>query len=153
MIDEPTIVETQAQQAAFIHVTCPREKIQEVMGPGYMELMEALKAQGVQPAGPWFTHHLKMDPKVFDFEICVPVSSPVKPAGRMQTREIPSRKVVRTIYRGGYEGLPDAWGAFDEWIKKHGHKISDDLWEVYTTGPEFGSDSSKWQTELSRPLK
>jgi effector-binding domain-containing protein len=153
MIDEPTVVQTQAQQTAFIHVTCPREKIQEVMGPGYMELMEALKAQGVGPAGPWFTHHRKMDPKVFDFEICIPVSSPVKPAGRMQTGEIPPRKVVRTVYRGGYEGLAEAWGAFDEWIKKSGHQTSGDLWEVYTTGPESGPDSSKWQTELSRTLK
>ncbi len=35
MIDEPKVVETEAQKAAVIHLTIPREKIQEEMGPGY----------------------------------------------------------------------------------------------------------------------
>jgi len=29
--------------------------------------MAVVKAQDIGPAGPWFTHHLKMDPKTFDF--------------------------------------------------------------------------------------
>ena len=153
MIDEPKIVQTAAQAMAFIHVTCPRDKIQEVMGPGYMELFGTVKAQGLTPTGPWFTHHLKMDPDIFDFEICLPVDAPVKPAGRIQAGVWPATRVVRTVYHGGYEGLPDAWGEFEAWTKKHGHKIGEELWEVYLTGPEFDSDSSKWKTELNRPLK
>jgi hypothetical protein len=31
--------------------------------------MAAVAAQGIAPAGPWFTHHLRMDPATFDFEI------------------------------------------------------------------------------------
>ena len=153
MIDAPSIVQTSAQEMAFIHVTTPREKIQEVMGPGYLEVMAALNAQGVAPAGPWFTHHLKMDPETFDFEICVPVDAPVRSAGRVQAGQLQARKVVRTVYHGGYEGLSDAWAEFHAWIEKHGHAIAADLWEVYLTGPESGPDSSKWETELNRPLK
>jgi len=153
MIDEPHIVQTAPQQTAFIHVTIPRAKIQEVMGPGYLELMEALKSQGVTPSGPWFTHHLKMGPETFDFEISVPVNGPVNPAGRIQPGLWPATRVVRTIYHGGYEGLSDGWGEFEAWIKQHGHTTAAGLWEVYVTGPEFGPDASKWQTELSRPLK
>ena len=47
------------------------------MGPGYQELMDTLTAQGIQPTGPWFTHHLRMDPEVFDFELGVPIAAPV----------------------------------------------------------------------------
>ena len=153
MLDEPRIVKVGEVQTAFIHVTTPRAKIQEVMGPGYMELMEALGAQGVTPTGPWFTHHLKMDPDVFDFEICVPVLAAVKPAGRVQPGTLAPRTVARTVYHGGYEGLSDAWVEFEAWIKKHGHTSAADLWEVYLTGPESGPDASTWQTELNRPLK
>jgi effector-binding domain-containing protein len=152
MIDEPQIVQTAAQQAAVIHVIVPRDKIREVMGPGYSELMESLAAQGVTPLGPWFTHHFKMDPDTFDFEIGVPVAAPVKPAGRMKAGQLPAAKVARTVYHGPYEGLPGGWGQFDEWIKNNGHDSGPGLWEVYTVGPESGSDSSKWRTELNRPL-
>jgi hypothetical protein len=37
-----------------IHVTIPREQIREAMGPGYEEVMAAVKAQGVGPAGPLY---------------------------------------------------------------------------------------------------
>ena len=153
MIDEPKIIDTKPQPAAVIHLTIPREKIVEVMGPGHNELMSTLKAQGITPTGPWFSHHFRMDPKVFDFEIGVPVSSEVTPSGRVKPGQLPAAKVARTTYHGGYEGLGPAWGEFDKWLNEHGHATAGDLWEVYTAGPETGNDSTLYRTELNRPLK
>ena len=153
MIDEPEIVTTEPQRAAVIHLSIPRNKIQEEMGPGHNELMSALKAQGVAPAGPWFTHHLRMDPAVFDFEIGVPVAAEVKATGRVKPGVLPAAKVARTTYRGGYEGLGSAWGEFEAWIRKQGHAAAPDLWEVYAAGPETGNDPNLYRTELNRPLK
>src|SRR5688572_12612353 len=153
MIDEPRVVETEAQKAAVIHLTIPREKIQEEMGPGYNELMSALKAQGITPTGPWFSHHFRMDPKVFDFEIGVPVAAEVQPAGRVRPGILPAAKVARTTYRGGYDGLGPAWGEFEKWLEKNGHAAAPDLWEVYSAGPETGNDPDLYRTELNRPLK
>src|SRR5262249_59726182 len=121
LIDDPEVTETAPQLAAAIHMTVPRSQIRSVMGPGLTEIMTAVKAQGIGPKGPWFTHHLKMDPGRFDFEICVPVSSPVTSVGRVASREIPSLTVVRTVYRGPYEQLAAAWGEFDRWIATSGH--------------------------------
>jgi effector-binding domain-containing protein len=59
---------------------------------------------------------------------------------------------VRTVYHGGYEGLPSAWAEFDAWIASEGLAIGPDLWEVYVTGPESGPDPAIWRTELNRPL-
>jgi effector-binding domain-containing protein len=153
MIDEPKVVETEAQKAAVIHLTIPREKIQEEMGPGYSELMSTLKAQGITPTGPWFSHHFRMDPKVFDFEIGVPVAAEVKPTGRVKPGTLPAAKVARTTYRGGYDGLGPAWGEFEAWLSKNGHAAAPDLWEVYSAGPETGNDPDLYRTELNRPLK
>jgi hypothetical protein len=69
MIDTPHIVRASVVQAAVIHLTIPRAGIQAVMGPGLGELMAVLGRQGNPPAGPWFAHHLRMDPATFDFEI------------------------------------------------------------------------------------
>ena len=66
MLDKPEIVRTVAQQTAIIRLTIPRSEIQKVMGPGISEVMAAVAAQGIGPAGPVFSHHLRMDPATFD---------------------------------------------------------------------------------------
>jgi len=152
MIDTPQITQTTAQLLALIHVTIPRNEVQSVMGPGLQELMAVVKAQGISPAGPWFTHHLKMDPAIFDFEICVPVTAQVAAAGRVRSGDMPVVMVARTVYRGPYEGLGAAWGEFSAWIAANGHATRPDLYETYLAGPESSPDPSTWRTELSKPL-
>jgi len=152
MLDTPRLLQTLAQPTARIHLTIPRSEIRKVMGPGIQELLATLAAQGIAPTGPWFTHHLRMDPEVFDFAISVPVPTPVTPAGRVVAGELPARQVARTIYRGPYEGLGAAWGEFRAWIAAQGHTAAVDLWEVYLAGPESGADANSWQTELNQPV-
>ena len=152
MIDKPQIAQTAEQAAAIIRITIPRDEIQDVMGPGYSELMATVADQGITPAGPWYTHHLRMDPEIFDFEIGVPISTPISPTGRVEAGQLPAARVARTIYSGDYAGLPDAWAEFDAWIAAEGHTTAPDLWERYLTDPETNPDPATWRTELSRPL-
>lgn len=152
MIDTPQITETQAQSTAVIPLQIPKAEIRSVMGPGIQELMATVTAQGLSPAGPWFTRHFRIAPEHWDFEIGVPVSAPVIAQGRVQPSELPAAKVVRTIYHGPYEGLSSAWGDFDGWIKANGLEVGESIWEVYLIGPESGGDPSTWQTQLNRPL-
>lgn len=153
MIDEPELLQTTAQRSAVIHVTCPRDQIRDFMGPGFKELMDTLKAQGITSTGPWYTRHFRMDPQVFDFEIGAPIGADVTAQGRVAAGELPAARVARTIYHGGYEGLPGAWAQFDAWIAAKGLQHADGLWEVYLVGPESGKPEAEWQTQLSRPLK
>jgi effector-binding domain-containing protein len=120
MLDHPRITETAAQHTAVIHLTIPKDQIQHVMGPGLGELMSTIAAQGITPTGPWFTHHLKMSPDSWDFEISVPVNSPVAAAGRVKPGQWAAMKVAKTVYQGPYEGLGDAWGEFMDWIEMEG---------------------------------
>jgi effector-binding domain-containing protein len=152
MIDTPQITQSTTQLTAVIHLTVPRSEIQNVMGPGIGEVMAAVTAQGIAPAGPWFAHHLKMDPDTFDFEVGVPVNSPVVPVGRIKPGQLPATTVARTVYRGPYEGLGAAWGEFEAWIAANGHKSGPDLWEVYVTDPSANPDPATWRTEFNRPL-
>lgn len=152
MIDTPQVTHTEAQRTAVIHLTIPRAEIRQVMGPGISELMAAVAAQGMAPTGAWFTHHLKMQPDTFDFEIGVPVPATVAEAGRVRAGELPARRVARTVYQGGYEGLAAAWGELDAWIAANGHTPAPDLWECYVAGPESSPDPATWRTELNRPL-
>jgi len=152
MIDTPHITKTAIQLAAAIRLTIPRAEIRKVMGPGLNEVRAAIEAQGIASVGPWFTHHLRIEPDIFDFEICVPVAVPLVASGRVKPSQLPATTVARTIYRGAYEGLPAAWGQFDAWITANGHARAPDLWECYVAGPESSPDPATWRTELNRPL-
>ena len=94
-----------------------------------------------------------MDPKVFDFEICVPVECSALRQGTGEAGQAAAPRVARTVFHGDYAGLGEAWGEFGEWIKAQGLKPADDLWEVYTVDPSVNPDPSSWRTELNRPLR
>ncbi len=152
MIDTPQVAQIPAQLVARIHLTIPRSEIRSMMGPGISEVMAAVSDQGVGPTGPWFTHHLKINPATFDFEICVPVRAPVAAVGRVVAGDLPVMTVARTVYEGPYEGLAIAWREFHEWISANGHHASPNLLECYLTGPDSSSDPARWRTELIQPL-
>jgi uncharacterized protein YndB with AHSA1/START domain/effector-binding domain-containing protein len=150
--DGPRIVEMTARPIAVLRFTIPRREIQSVMGTGRRELKEALAAQGVTPAGPWFSHHLRMAPDIFDFEIGWPVAAPIAAAGRVLPAQWTAGIAAQTVYHGAYEGLGAAWGELNHWIAAEGHASAPDLWESYAVGPESSADPAAWRTELTRPL-
>jgi effector-binding domain-containing protein len=152
MLDQLRVVQTRAQPAAVIRLTIPRAEIRNVMGPAIAEVMATVAAQGMTPAGPVFSHHLRMDPDTFDFEVGVPVATAIPPAGRVQPSQLPGARVARTVYSGPYEGLASAWAEFGKWLAAEGHTPAPDLWECYVAGPESGPDPAAWRTELNQPL-
>ena len=152
MLETARIIPFATQLTAVIHLTVPRAEIRDVMGPGIGEVRAAVAAQGITPAGPWFTHHLRMAPDVFDFEVGVPVAVAVASAGRMRPGRLPAATVAQAVYRGPYEGLGAAWGELEAWIAAEGHTPAPDLWEAYAVGPEADPDPANWRTELNRPL-
>ena len=152
MLDQPKIVRTERLLTAVIRLTIPKNEIGRLMGPAMMEVMAAVGAQGVTPAGPMFAHHFRMDPAVWDFEVGVPVAKPISTAGRVIPGELAARKVVRAVYQGTYEGLGPAWGELIDWIADKGLTPAEDFWESYLAGPENNPDPSGFRTELNRPL-
>jgi effector-binding domain-containing protein len=153
MIEEPRISQLDATATAYIRLTIPREEMRQVMGPAIGEVISTVAGQGVEVTGPVFAHHLKMDPKTFDFEVGVPVAGPISPAGRVENGERPVTRVIRTVYHGPYEGLPDAWREFHEWIESKKLKWAPDIWECYVVHPDSDPNPENWRTELNRPLQ
>ena len=153
MLDNPEVIHTDEQITAVIHVTVPRAEISNVMDSAIAEVLSAMAAQDIAPVGPCFSYHLKRPSDIFDFEVGFPVNRPVTASGRVKSSKLPAAQIVRTTYRGGYEGLGAAWGEFCAWLESNGFTVQDSLWECYLSGPESGSDPAQWRTELNRPLK
>lgn len=146
----PSIVTSEEVQYAAIRVVATWQEMREVMGPTRQEVYDAVAAQGIEPAGSWFTHHFRAPTDSLEFEICVPVSKPVVAAGRVYPAVWKATRLARTVYVGGYEGLGDAWGTFIDWIAAQGHKASGELWERYVV--QTDTDPAACRTELSKEL-
>jgi effector-binding domain-containing protein len=152
VIDTPYIVPTDIQKTAVIHIVVSRSEIQSVMEIGISELLSTLAEQGVKIIGSLFSYHLRIDPDIFDFEIGVPVEKTIEPIGRVKPSELPSTTVVRTIYRGAYEDLGQAWGEFKSWINSNNYVQMPNMWEVYLSGPETSQNPKDWCTELNQVI-
>lgn len=153
MITTPEIVHTVAQPAAVLHLDIPRSEMMTAFGPALEEILTALQAQFVEATGPAFAHHLRMSPDRFDFELGLPIDGAITGEGRVRMGELPARaRVARTTYEGPYEGLPQGWGEFTDWMNAQGLKQAEDLWEIYAYGPQSNPDPKTWRTELFRPL-
>ncbi len=149
MTDELEILETSPQRAAVIHLTIPRTEMQEAFPSAIHEILGALEEQGMAPAGPPYARHFRLHPETFDFEVGFPIDGAVEPRGRVEPGELPAARVVQTIHRGAYEGLPGAWRAFHGEIRARELPVGDEFRERYVVGPEAGPDPEGWRTELS----
>ena len=152
MIDTPEIVLTEPRHAAVIRLTIPREAIGAVMGPAIGEVTSVLAAQGVPATGAVFSHHFRMDPDFFDFEVGIPVEGIVTPSGRVKEGKLLAVTAAHTVYHGPYEGLGAAWGELHAWADSRQLARAADLWECYLSGPESDPDPATWRTELVQPL-
>jgi effector-binding domain-containing protein len=153
MLEQPQIIQTETLQTATVRLRIPRSEIQNVMEPAIREVLAVLGEQGIAPIGPVFSNHFSMEPDIFDFEVGVPVATPIKPSGRVHPSALPSApKVVQTVYTGPYEKLGEAWGEFMEWMNSKDLSYAPGLWERYLTGPESNPDPATWRTELNRRL-
>jgi effector-binding domain-containing protein len=152
MIETPCITHSAEKTAAVIHFDIPRSEMMQVFGPAVQELLAALATQGIKPDGSVFAHHLEMTPERFDFELGFFVDQHVAAVGRVKPGALRAAKVARTVYQGGYQGLPDAWGELMTWIEAGGHTPAADLWEWYLVGPNLSPNPADWRTELNRPV-
>lgn len=153
MLDTPTLQRSPEQIIAYMHFEVPRSEIQIVMGPALHELRRTAAAQEIAVVGPWFTRHLRMSPDFFDFEICLPVDRAIEPTKRVRAGRLAEANVVRSVYRGPYEGLGAAWAEVMSWIAANGLKPRADLWERYLSGLDDDPDPATFRTELNRPLE
>ncbi len=76
MLDTPNIVTTDFRHTAVIRLAIPRAEIRHVMGPGIGELLATLAAQGIKPASPVFSHHLRLHPDLWECYVAGPEANP-----------------------------------------------------------------------------
>lgn len=149
MNTKPEIITTQAVPTAVIHLVIPGREMPKYMDPAIQEILNALKDQGAQPVGAMFSYHHRRPSETFDFEIGFPVSKAIKPIGRVVNGSLPAEKLVRSVYQGPYEGLGNAWGELQGWVRERKLAESGRFWECYLGNPQEVNDPKDYRTELN----
>lgn len=128
-------IEMERQDTAVVRGTVAMDQVPQWLGGAFGEVMAALAAQGIEPAGPPFGCYLPGEAGLV-VEAGVPVTRPVQPTGRVERGETPGGWTLLVLHRGPYDEVPAAYAAAEEWMAGNDWEASGPPWEAYLDGPE-----------------
>ncbi len=149
---EFAIKEVEARPTACIRTKTTMDKLGEVMGPMYGEIMGALQPTGVTPAGMPFARYYDMQGNDVDLECGIPLSSAVELSGRVAACELPGGRVATVTHVGPYDQLKGTWEGIMGWVQSEGLTPNGAPWEVYVDDPTK-VDASQLRTEICVPVQ
>ncbi|MCU0269320.1 MAG: GyrI-like domain-containing protein [Acidimicrobiales bacterium] len=151
-MDEPEILELDAQHTAVVRAALPVAELPTLFDRAYGAVFAALAAQGVAPVGMPFGFYPSMPGEVVEVEAGVVVACEIEPAGEVVPGWLPGGRVVRAVHVGPFEALQDTYAAVMAWMADHGLEPAVGMWEVYVTDPSVEPDPGRWRTEVYCPV-
>ena len=128
-------IDLEAQPTAVVRGIVAEDAIAEFLGGVYGEVIGAISAQGLMPAGPPFGCYVATA-EGFEIEAGFPASAPVVPAGRVVASELPGGPAVLVLHRGPYAEVSAAYAAAEDWLADNAWESAGPPWEAYLDGPE-----------------
>ena len=147
------IKKVEPQLVAAIRQVIPAYK---EVGQLYGQLFAHMGRHGGRPAGsPLAIYH---DPEFrerdADVEVAVPLAAPLPGSEPVSVRELAGvEQAASMVYKGGYEGIGEAYNTLLAWVGANGYRIAGPVREVYLRGPESGPDSSSYVTDVQVPVE
>ena len=135
-----------------VRTRTPVEKLSEIMGSCYGEIMQLMESTGVQPAGSPFAMYYNMDMSDLDVEIGFPIAAASQGSGRVKAGKLPGGRAAVTLHVGPYDKIGDAYNRLTEYVKQQGVDTRDFVYEFYLNDPGETAPEDL-QTEIYFPLK
>lgn len=129
------VIELVEQPTAVVRGTVAEEGVGDFLGGVFGEVVQALGAQGLAPAGPPFACYV-ITAAGFEVEAGFPCSGPVVPAGRVVPATLPAGRAAIVLHRGPYAEVAAAYRAAEAWLGENGWVATGPPWEAYLDGPE-----------------
>jgi effector-binding domain-containing protein len=128
------------------------EKLSEVLGSCYGEVMQCITSQDAQPAGPPFAIYYNMDMNDLDVEIGFPVVSEIQGSGRVKAGKIPGGKAAVGTHIGPYDAIGDTYAKLSSFLEEKGLEPDLFCYEFYLNDPAE-TKPEELKTEIYFPLK
>ena len=162
MLTLPKIVERPAQPYVAIRqrVTIP---FGDAIGPIMQSLFDAVKEQGIEPAGPVHHQHNIVAMPDLEMDFAVPVAGVVAATAPLVSGVLPAGRYAEMTYWGHYDNLLDVNAVLIGWAKHCGivwdstHAPDGEHFaarvEIYPNGPDDEPDPEKWETTLAIKIR
>lgn len=144
--------DVQERRTVSIRMTVPVERLPEVMGKSFWEIMEYLNREGIPPAGPPFGYYHNMDMANLDVEMGFPVREELPGDGRVKASTLPAGRVAVETHRGPYETMEETYNKVIGELKERGLEMDEFMYEFYLNDPDEVSPE-EIETEIYMPVK
>ncbi|UCF97572.1 MAG: GyrI-like domain-containing protein [Spirochaetaceae bacterium] len=143
---------TKERPTLVIRTSTPVEKLPEVMGSSFGEIMQVMGSAGTQPAGPPFAMYHNMDMSNLDVEMGFPVARKTEGRGRVKAGTLPGGKAAAILHMGPYDRIGEAYEQLTAFVKEKGLEPQSICYEFYLNDPAETAPE-ELQTEIYFPLK
>lgn len=144
-----SIEQVPQRPTAVVRATVPHDGVGPFIGKAFGEVMQAMGAQHVHPAGEPFAQYRIAGDGSFEIAAGFPVSEPIVAMGEVVPMDLPAGTVAQTMHVGAYDEVNAAYEALVAWINAEGYQVAGDPWESYLDGPEV----AKPRTVIRMPCR
>lgn len=140
------------QPVLSIRTRAAVEKLPEILGKAYLEILEYLDEIDELPADAPFVAYFNQDMQDLDIEVGFPVPRELPGKGNIQSSKIPAGEQAVTMHKGAYSGCEGAYNALMTWISENGKIPVGSAYEFYLNDPR-DTPEDELLTRIAMPLK
>lgn len=140
------------QPVAAVRDRVRTDELKNTFSAAFHQVFTALTEAGMQPAGAPFARYRGMPTETVDVEIGFPVVSPFAGSGDVVGETLPAARAVEAVHVGDYDSLRATYEEVERWMREHEVTPSEEMWEVYESGPESDPDPATWRTRIVWPV-
>jgi effector-binding domain-containing protein len=129
------VVELEEQAVAVVRGDVTVGDIPAFLGRAFGDVLTALSAQGLTPAGPPFGRYVPSG-STFAVEAGFPTTGVVAATSTVVPSTLPGGTAARVMHLGDYAGVAGAYEAATAWLAQQGYVVAAAPWECYLDGPE-----------------
>ena len=135
--------------AATVHMTIPRY---EDEGMVWQILNEETSLLNMIPEEPCLVaaEYLDDEYKESDVELIAwkTVKGEYPDTEHVKFKTLPAVKVASCMVKGGYEQMPDVYGAVTAWVNENGYEYAGSMFNIYHVSPHETNDPDEFVTEV-----
>ena len=136
MTYECELVEQTARPTLVVRARAPMDRLPQVLGPAWGQIMAYAGKAGEAPTGPPFVAYHDMDMQNLDLEIGLPFAQALDGEGDVRPASLPAGTAVETVHVGPYDHIGDAYEALQAWLQEHGREPAGAPYEHYLNDPD-----------------
>lgn len=151
-MSEVHLTDVLEQPVAGVRSRVRTDELTSTFSTMFDRVFTVLTEAGTQVAGAPYARYRGMPTDTVDVEIGFPVVSPFAGHGDVVGGALPGGRVVEALHVGDYGDLRSTYEEVERWMGEHGVRPSEEMWEVYESGPESDADPETWRTRIVWPV-